>query len=56
MVWKPKADPSPFVTKSATVVVRSVEELLKLFTEKGYIKAVASFEKREMPRQRGRHG
>ncbi|HOW71561.1 MAG TPA: AAA family ATPase [Phycisphaerae bacterium] len=56
VVWKPKAEPSPFVTKSATVVVRSVEELLKLFAEKNYIRGETSFGKRDVPRQRGRHG
>lgn len=57
VIWKPKADPSPFVTKTANVVVRSLDELVELFRSKGYIRGpVAPIGERQAPRERGRHG
>jgi adenylate kinase len=57
VVWQPKADPSPFVTETATKVFTTVEELLTHFQTKGYI---TSFQKplfKSGPaRQRGRFG
>ncbi len=35
VVWKPKKNPSPFITETATRVFRSVEETLKYFEEQG---------------------
>lgn len=37
VVWKPKTEPSPFITETSTRVFRSVEETLNHFQEKGYI-------------------
>jgi hypothetical protein len=57
VVWKAAAEPSPFVTKTATVVVRSVEALLKVFQDKGYIKDYQlPLDAPSGPRLRGRHG
>ena len=57
VVWQPKADPSPFVTETATKVFATVEELLTHFQSKGYL---ASFQKplfKSGPaRERGRFG
>ena len=38
IVWKPRADPSPFVTKTASRVFRSMDETLAFFQKKGYVK------------------
>jgi adenylate kinase len=57
VVWKPKAEPSPFVTETATRVFGSTEEALKYFQSKGYI---GDFQmpltKANTPRERGRIG
>jgi len=57
VVWKPKAEPSPFVTETATKVFRSTEEALTYFQRKGYI---GDFQmpltKAAGPRERGRIG
>ena len=57
VIWAPKAEPSPFVTKTATQVVHSVDEALGVFQSKGYIK---DYQMRlsagSKPRARGRHG
>ena len=37
VIWRPKKEPSPFVTETATNVFRTVEELFKHFQEKGYL-------------------
>lgn len=57
VVWRAKADPSPFVTRTANVVVRSMEDLMRVFREKGYVgqDAVAAASLAQ-PRERGRHG
>jgi hypothetical protein len=34
-VWKPRKNPSPFITETATRIFRSVEEALSYFEEKG---------------------
>jgi hypothetical protein len=39
VIWQPKAEPSPFVTATATRVFTTVEELMSYFHEKGYIAA-----------------
>ena len=36
VIWKPKKNPSPFVTQTANKVFHSVDEALKYFEEKGY--------------------
>ncbi len=58
VVWKPKAEPSPFVTRTANEVFSSVEGALKHFQKKGYI---GQFQLRfdhtgQAPRERGRFG
>jgi adenylate kinase len=55
VVWKPKAEPSPFVTKTANEVFGSVEQALKHFQKRGYI---SDYQLRfaTTPRERGRHG
>ncbi|MCG3127588.1 MAG: hypothetical protein CHACPFDD_02454 [Phycisphaerae bacterium] len=37
VVWKPAAEPSPFVTETATRVFRTTEEALEHFQTRGYI-------------------
>lgn len=37
VVWRPKADPSPFVSETATRIFKTTEELLKHFQSKGYL-------------------
>ena len=58
VVWKPKSEPSPFITETTTRVFKSVDETLQYFQEKGYIgdmqlrlPAAAA-----APRERGRSG
>ncbi|HUU82240.1 MAG TPA: hypothetical protein VM243_01935 [Phycisphaerae bacterium] len=58
VVWKPDAEPSPFITKTATKVFRSTEDALKFFQSKKYIgdyqlNLPSSF---TVPRERGRFG
>ena len=57
MVWKPKVDPSPFVTKTATEVFRSVGDALACFQRKGYIQEYQlRFDNVRPARERGRQG
>lgn len=37
VVWKPAAEPSPFITETATRVFKSTLETLQFFQDKGYI-------------------
>lgn len=37
IIWRPKKEPSPFITETATKVFPTVEELFKHFQAKGYI-------------------
>ena len=57
VVWQPKAEPSPFITETATQVFATVEQVLEHFQKKGYI---TSFQKplfKSGPaRERGRFG
>ncbi len=58
VVWKPKSEPSPFITETSTRVFKSVEETLQYFQEQGYI---GDMQLRlpaapAAPRQRGRSG
>ena len=57
VVWKPKAEPSPFITETATKVFSSTEETLEYFQQKGYIKEVQKplFQSGKA-RKRGRFG
>jgi len=38
VIWKPKREPSPFITQTANKVFRSVDEAIAYFEEKGYCK------------------
>jgi adenylate kinase len=57
VVWQPKAEPSPFITETATRVFSSVEETLEYFQKLGYIGALQRplFRPGEA-RERGRFG
>ncbi len=37
VVWRPKVEPSPFVTETATHIFATIEETLSCFQQKGYI-------------------
>jgi len=39
VIWRPRADPSPFVTATATRIFRSLPEALGYFQERGYVPA-----------------
>jgi adenylate kinase len=57
LIWRPKKDPSPFVTETATKVFRSVEELFKHFQTKGYIGDYQlNLLRSSAPKERGRFG
>lgn len=58
VVWRPKADPSPFVTETATQVFRTTEEALAHFQNQGYITSYQKplFKSSAPPRERGRFG
>lgn len=57
VVWQPKAEPSPFITETATRVFASTQEALEHFQKKGYIQQI---QKPLFPagvaRERGRFG
>jgi adenylate kinase len=42
VIWMPPADPSPFITETATRVFRSIQEAMSYFHERGYIKSAPS--------------
>lgn len=58
VVWHPQAEPSPFITETATRVFRTVEEALQHFQALGYIGAYQQplFRGAAPPRERGRFG
>lgn len=41
VVWEPRAEPSPFVTQTATRVFASIDELMLFFQQKGYVREYA---------------
>lgn len=43
VVWKPRKNPSPFITETATRIFRSVDEALAYFEQKGMFAAVSLF-------------
>jgi hypothetical protein len=43
VVWKPKKNPSPFITETATKIFRSVDEALKYFEDKGMLSPTSLF-------------
>ncbi len=57
IVWKPKMEPSPFITETATRVFPSVAALLAHFQERGYIGAFQPpLFAPDAARERGRYG
>jgi adenylate kinase len=58
VIWQPKAEPSPFITETATEVFGSTVEALEHFRGRGYIQEVQKplFEPGAGPRERGRFG
>lgn len=58
VVWKPKAEPSPFITETATRVFKTTQEALEFFQKRGYIRELQSalFQPGQAPRERGRFG
>jgi adenylate kinase len=43
VVWKPRKNPSPFITETATRIFRSVEEALAFFEERGMFATTSLF-------------
>ncbi|HUO10770.1 MAG TPA: AAA family ATPase [Phycisphaerae bacterium] len=43
VIWKPKKEPSPFVTQTANKVFRSIEEAFAYFDQKGYFQPYSLF-------------
>jgi adenylate kinase len=43
VIWKPKKEPSPFVTQTANKVFRSVDEAFEYFDQKGYFQPHSLF-------------
>ncbi|MFH1747584.1 MAG: hypothetical protein ABIG44_11130 [Planctomycetota bacterium] len=58
VVWQPQAEPSPFITETATRVFATTEETLKHFQEKGYLSNYQPnlFKPPAKPKERGRFG
>ncbi len=57
VIWRPVAEPSPFVTETATRVFRSIDELFKHFQSKGYMGDYQlPLLSGQQPRERGRFG
>ncbi|HUN79926.1 MAG TPA: AAA family ATPase [Phycisphaerae bacterium] len=57
VIWRPKKDPSPFTTETATRVFRSVDELFKHFQSKGYLGDYQlDLIRSSGPKERGRFG
>ena len=58
VIWKPKSEPSPFITETSTHVFRDVGETLEYFQQQGYIGDVQLRlpAAPATPRERGRSG
>jgi len=58
VVWQPKAEPSPFITETATRVFGSTAEALEHFKQLGYLREIQKplFQAGGQARQRGRFG
>lgn len=57
VVWKPKAEPSPFITETATRMFRSTMEALEFFQDRGYLQQIQQPLFQSGPaRERGRFG
>ena len=58
IIWQPEAEPSPFITETATRLFETTQEALEYFQGKGYVKEVQKplFRPPGAPRPRGRFG
>jgi adenylate kinase len=57
VIWRPRKEPSPFITETATRVFPQVEDLFKYFQSKGYIGDFQlNLPQSSVPRERGRFG
>lgn len=56
VIWRPKKEPSPFITETATKVFPTVEDLFKHFQQKNYIGDYQLSLKPTAPSDRGRFG
>ncbi len=57
VIWRPKKEPSPFITETATRVFPSVDDLFKHFQSKGYIgNYQLNLLRTGAPKERGRFG
>lgn len=58
VIWQPQAEPSPFITETATKLFTTTQEALDYFQSKGYVKDVQKplFQSPATPRQHGRFG
>jgi len=57
VIWRPRKDPSPFTTETATRVFPAVEDLFKHFQTKGYIGDYQlNLLRSSAPKERGRFG
>lgn len=57
IVWQPRAEPSPFITETATQIFPTVQAALTFFQQKGYITHLQQpLFRSEPPRERGRFG
>ncbi len=57
VVWRPKVEPSPFITETATEVFQSIEQAFVCFQRKGYVGDYQlQFDHKVAPGQRGRLG
>lgn len=60
VIWRPRAEPSPFITETATRVFSTVEDLLNYFQSRGYLgdfqPPLPGTRPTGAPKSRGRHG
>jgi nucleoside 2-deoxyribosyltransferase len=57
VIWRPKKEPSPFITETATRVFTAVEQLFEHFQSRGYIgNYQLNLIRTGAPRERGRFG
>ncbi|MCA9245050.1 MAG: AAA family ATPase [Phycisphaerales bacterium] len=58
VVWKPVAEPSPFITETATKMFRTTMEALEFFQQSGYLNQIQKplFQSGGQARERGRFG
>ncbi len=58
VVWKPRTEPSPFITETSTKVFSTVDQILRYFQDQGYISELQLKlpQSSSQPRERGRFG